>query len=192
MSCIRCAAVKRSWVRAALAAPARWFHRCGTRPRLTVLSQDPEQRQGLTLAVRRAYDDLAPMLGDPPGVADIVVQSSLHRAFGAELRAALTAAERDGVPAFAVWLAFKPDGKPIGPEGVAAVLSDALLALAEHTRKVSLVLGVPVAVPAETKDSRNGVAPQPRVAANNKEAEGTILEFRPSPLGREAPTRNGA
>jgi len=191
MSCIRCASVKRSRVWAALTAPARWFHRCGTRPRLTVLSQDLEQRQGLTLAVRRAYDELAPMFGDSPGVVDIVVKSSLHRAFGAELRAAVTTVERDGTPVHAVWLAFKPDGKPIGPEGVAAILLDVLLAVAERTGNSSLVFGVPVAVPAETKDSRNGVAPQPRVAAN-KEAEGTLIEFRRSPLGQDAPSRNGA
>jgi len=182
MSCIRCASAKRSWIRAAVTAPARWFHRCGTRPRLTVLSQDLEQRQSLTLAVQRAYDELAPMLGDSPGVATIVVQSSLHRAFGAELRAAVTTAERDGTPAYVVWLAFKPDGKPIGPEGVAAVLSDMLLALAERTGSLSLVLGLPVAVPAETKDSRNGVVPQPRAAAR-EESEGTVIAFRPNPLG---------
>jgi len=182
MSCIRCASVKRSWVRATLLAPARWFHRCGTRPRVTVLSQDLEQRQSLTLAVQRAHDELAPMLDNSTGVANIVVQSSLHRAFGAELRAAVTTAERDGTPAYVVWLAFKPDGKPIGPEGVAAVLSDVLLALAERTRSLSLVLGVPVAVPAETKDSRNGVVPHPRAAAK-EESEGTVIAFRPNPLG---------
>jgi len=191
MSCIRCASVKRNGVWAALTAPARWFHRCGTRPRLTVLSEDQEQRQGLTLAVRRAYDELAPMLGDVPCVADIVVKSSLHRVFSAELRAAITAVRRDGSPAHAIWLAFKPDGGSIGPDGVAASLTDVLLALAEHEGTVSLVLGMPVAVPAETKDSRNGVAPLPRAAAN-KEAEGTIIAFRPSPLGHDAPTRNGA
>ena len=191
MSCIRCAPVKRSWARAALSAPARWFHRCGTRPRLTVLSQDQEQRQGFTLAVRRAYDELAPTLGTSPSVARIVVKSSLHRVFGAELRAAISAAERDGPPAYVIWLAFRPAGTSIGPDGVAAALTDVLLALAEREGNVSLVLGVPVADPAETKISRNGVAPQPRAAAN-KEAEETVIEFRRSPLGHNAPTPNGA
>ncbi len=191
MSCIRCASVKRSWVRAALTAPARWFHRCGTGPRLTILSEDRGERQALVLAVRRAYDELAPMFGDAPSVTHIVVQSSLYRAFGAELRAVVGAAQRDGAPAFVVWLATRPEGKHINPEGVAAVLSDVLRAVAEQAGNVSLVLGVPVAVPAETKDSRNGMAPLPRVAAN-REAEGTLIEFRRSPLGPEAPTRNGA
>jgi hypothetical protein len=50
---------------------------------------------------------------------------------------------------------------------------------------------VPVAVPAESKDSRTGLAPLPRAAAN-KEAEGALIEFRRSPLGHESPTRDGA
>ena len=191
MSCIHCAPVRRSWARAALTAPARWVHRCGTRPRLTVLSEDRGERQALILAVRRAYDELSPMFGDVPSVTHIVVQSSLHRAFGAELRAVLGDAQRDGAAAFVIWLATQPDGKQIGPDGVAAVLSDVLRAAAERDGNVSLVLGVPVAVPAETKDSRTGVAPQPRAAAN-KEAEGTVIEFRRSPLGQDAPSRNGA
>jgi hypothetical protein len=191
MSCIRCASVERGWARAALTAPARWFHRCGTRPRLTVLSEDRGQRQALTLAVRRAYDELAPMFGDAPSVTHVVVQRSLHRAFGAELRAVVGAAQRDGAPAFVVWLATRPAGAYIGPEGVAAVLSDVLRAVAERAGNVSLELGVPVAVPAETKDGRMGVDPLPRAAAD-REAEGTVVEFRRSPLGPEAPTRNGA
>ena len=191
MSCIRCAPVKRSRVRAALLAPARWFHRCGTRPRLSILSEDRGERQALILAVRRAYDELAPMFGDVPSVTHIVVQRSLYRAFGAELRAVLGAAQRDGAPAFVIWLATRPDGKHIGPDGVAAVLSDVLRAVAERAGNVSLVLSVPVAIPAETRDTRNGVAPPPRAAAN-KEAEGTVIEFRRSPLGQDAPTRNGA
>jgi hypothetical protein len=145
----------------------------------------------LALAVRRAYDELAPVLGEAPSVARIVVKSSLHRVFGAELRAAISAAERDGSPAYVIWLAFRPAGTSIGPDGVAAALTDVLLALAEREGTIALVFGVPVAVPAETKDSRIGVAPQPRAAAN-KEADGTVIEFRRSPLGQDAPSRNGA
>ena len=158
---------------------------------LAVLSEDRGERQALILAVRRAYDEPAPMFGDVPSVTHIVVQRSLYGAFGAELRAVVGAAQRDGAPAFVIWLATRPDGKHIGPDGVAAVLSDVLRAVAERAGNVSLVLGVPVAVPAETKDSRNGVAPLPRAAAT-KEAEGMVVGFRRSPLGPEAPTRNGA
>jgi hypothetical protein len=131
------------------------------------------------------------MFGHVPSVTHIVVQRSLHRAFGVELRAAVGAAQREGPPAFVIWLATQPEGKHMGPDGVAAVLSDVLRAVAEQAGNVSLVLGVPVAVPAETKDGGNGVAPLPRAAAN-KEAEGTIIDFRRSPLGHEAPSRNGA
>lgn len=191
MSCLSCAPVERSRVWGALSAPARWFHRCGSQPRLLVLSEDREQCQGFTLAARRAYDELAPLLGEMPRVANIVVKSSLYRSFGAELRAVVTTAERDGPPAYAIWLAFKPFGKYIGPDGVAAVLSDVLLALAERDGRVSAVLELPVAVPAQSKDSRTGVAPQPRAAAK-EEAEGTVLAFKPSPLGHSAPTHNGA
>jgi hypothetical protein len=140
--------------------------------------------------VRRAFDQLAPTLGLGPSVAGIVVQGSLRRAGDAGLRAAVSAARRDGAPAYVVWLASKPAGTYLGPEGVAAVLSDVLLTLAECEQRVALVLEVPVAVPATTPDCA-GVAPRPRAVAH-EEAEGTLIAFPRSLLGHEAPTPNGA
>jgi len=167
---------------------SRLFRR-NRQPQVLVLIQDRADYQRLTLAVRRVYDELAPMLGDRPGVAKIVVKSSIHRRHDGELRWFVTTTEQEGPPAHTIWLAFNPGGKFVGPEGVAAILSDALLTLAEREGLITPLFGQPVAVPV-LKDSA-GVAPRPQTAAK-KEAEGTLLEFRPSPLGHHAPTPNGA
>ena len=131
------------------------------------------------------------MLGDRPCVATIVVKSTIHRPRDGELRWLAATDEREGPPARTIWLAFKPGGKYVGPEGVAAILSDALLALAEHEGRITPLLGQPVAAPVLKEKDSAGLAPRPLTAAK-KEAEGALLDFRPSPLGHEAPARNGA
>ena len=157
------------------------------RPQLLVLMQDQKHRQPMELAVRRAYDELAPILGDRLSVERIVVQGALHRRDG-EYRW-LDTTEGEGALAHTVWLAFRPTGRFIHPEGVAAILSDALLALAEREGHVIPLVGQPVAVPSVKDRDSTGVAPRPRTAAN-KEAEGMLVEFRPSPLGHDALTPN--
>jgi hypothetical protein len=149
----------------------------------------PEQkhRQPMELAVRRAYDELAPMLGDRLSVDRIVVQSALHRRDG-EYRW-LDTIGGDGALAHTVWLAFRPAGRFVHPEGVAAILADALLALAEREGHVVPLVGLPVAVAVLKDKDSAGMAPRPRTSAN-KEAEGMLVEFRPSPLGHDAVTPN--
>jgi hypothetical protein len=161
------------------------------RPKVVVLLQEKKQRQPMELAVRRTYDELAPTLAAGLSVAKVVVKSTIHRPVDGEFRWLVATDEREGPPAHAIWLAFRPDGKYIGPEGVAAILADALLTLAEREGAMTPLVGQPVAAPVLKDKDSAGVAPRPRTAAK-KEADETLVEFRPSPIGHDALTPNGA
>jgi hypothetical protein len=160
-------------------------------PHILVYTKDQEDLRRYERVVRRVHDELAPMFGNRPGVAEVVVKSTIHRPVDGEFRWLVATEEGEGPPAHTVWLAFRPDGKYIGPEGVAAILADALLTLAEREGVMTRLVGQPVAaLVLKDKDSA-GVAPRPRTAAK-KEADGTLVEFRPSPIGHDALTPNGA
>jgi hypothetical protein len=170
---------------------SRPFGRTRTWPHILVYTSDQEDLPRYERAVQRVHDELAPMLGDRPGVAKIVVKSTIHRPGDGELRWFAATDEREGPPAHILWLAFKPGGRYVGPEGVAAILSDALLALAEREGSITPLLGQLVAAPVLKEKDSTGVAPRPLTAAK-KEAGGMLVDFRPGPLGHTAPTPNGA
>ena len=165
-----------------------WLFGRSQRPQVIVLIPERKHRQPMDRAVRRVYAALAPALGDRPTVEKIVVKSALHRADG-EYRW-LDTVGGEGALAHTVWLAFKPAGRFIDPEGVAAVLADALLALAEREGRVIALGGQPLAAASHRDKDNTGLPPRPRAAAN-REPEGSLMAFPPAPLGREAVTSNG-
>jgi hypothetical protein len=168
----------------------RLFGRTG-KPRILIYTRDREDLRRFDRAVRRVHDELAPMFGGRPGVAQVVVKSTIHRLAAGEFRWLLGTDDREGPPAHTIWLAFRPDGKYIGPEGVAAILADALLALAEREGEVTPVVGQPVAAPVLKDKDSAGLPPRLPTAAK-KEADGMLVEFRPSPIGHDALTPTGA
>ena len=166
-----------------------WLFGRSQRPQVVVLIPEHKHRQPMEQAVRRVFGELAPLLGDRPTVEKIVVKSALHRADG-EYRWVDTVGG-EGALSHTVWLAFEPAGRFIHPEGVAAILADALLALAEREGQVIALVGQPLAAPSHKEKDSTGLPPRPRAAAN-REPEGTLMAFPPGPLGREAVTSNGA
>jgi hypothetical protein len=120
-------------------------------------------------------------------VAKVVVKSTIHRPAEGEFRWLLATGERDGPTAHTIWLAFRPGGKYIGPEGVAAILADVLVALAEREGNMIPIVGQTVSAPVPRDKDSAGVPPRPRTAAK-KEADGTVVEFPPSPIGQDALT----
>ena len=164
----------------------RWFGRAES-PRILVYTKDQEDLRGYEQAVRRVHDELGSTCGGRPGVSRVVVKSTIHRPVDGEFRWLVATDERDGPPTHTIWLAFRPDGKYIGPEGVAAILADALLTLAEREGEVTPVVGQPVGGTPPRESA--GLAPRARIAPK-KEADGALVDFRPSPLGPDAVTLN--
>jgi hypothetical protein len=131
-------------------------------------------------------------------VTSIVLLPTLTGPTGEPLQAQV---ERDRDSSFTIRLAQWCGGTLRRPEEVAGTLAEELLGLYRDAAAVTIVRQTPAAIPATilvaadkvtpTKDGRSGVAPRPRAAAKD-EAEETLVPFKASPLGREAPTRNGA
>jgi hypothetical protein len=165
-------------------------HRLRT-PRLRLLTGTRSQQAAIVVAVRPVVRELAPGL-EAAGieVSSIALLPSLAGSTGEPLQAQLE--QVNGTNAFIVRLAHMVGGTLRRPDEVAGALAEELLALYRDTAAVTIVRQTPGAVPATIlagaekvgprKDGRSGVVPQPRAAAR-EETEGTVVAFRPNPLG---------
>ena len=169
-------------------------------PRLRLLTGTRAQQAAIVLAVRPVVRELLPGL-EAAGleVGSIVLLPTLAGSAGEPLQAQVE--QETGTRSYLIRLAHLAVGTLRRPEEVAGALAEELLGLYRDAAAVTIVRQTPAAIPATipaaadkvtpTKDGRSGVAPRPRAAAK-EEAEETVVPFTASPLGREAPTRNGA
>ena len=161
-------------------------------PRLRLLTGTRSQQADITLAVRPVVRELLPTL-EAAGleVSSISLLPTLAGPSGEPLQAEVEQA--NGSSSFAIRLAHWVGGALRRPEEVAGALAEELLGLYRDAAAVTIVRQTPAAVPATVpalaaatrKDGRMGVALLPRAAAKD-DAEGTLVSFRPSPLGRSA------
>jgi hypothetical protein len=100
--------------------------------------------------------------------------------------------QADGTHSFTIRLACSVGGVLRRPEDVAGALADELLEIYRSAARVTVVRQTPATGPVANSIQngsmnrvvgRNGLATMPRIAAQN-EAEGTVIPFKPSPLGR--------
>ena len=167
-------------------------------PRLRLLTGTRSQQAAIVLAVRPVVRELVPGL-EAAGfeVSSIALLPTLAGPSGEPLQAQVE--QVNGSRAFIIRLAHLVGGTLRRPEEVSGALAEELLALYHDAAAVTIVRQTPAAIPAMVlvtaekvgtrKDGRSGVAPQPR-AAGREESEGTILAFRPNPLG--TPTNGSA
>ena len=169
-------------------------------PRLRLLTGTRAQQAAIVLAVRPVVRELLPGL-EAAGleVSSIMLLPTLAGSAGEPLQAQVE--QETGTRSYLIRLAHLAVGTLRRPEEVAGALAEELLGLYRDAVAVTIVRQTPAAIPAtipaaadkvvSTRDGRSGVAPRPRAAAKD-EAEETVVAFKASPLGREAPTRNGA
>jgi len=144
------------------------------------------------LAVRPVVRELLPPL-ETAGleVSSIALLPSFVGPNGEPLLAQVE--QLDGTRAFIIRLAHAVGGVLQRPDEVAGALAQEVLGLYRDAAAVTIVRQTPAAGPAAApvervvarNDSRLVMPPQPRAAAKD-EAEGTVIKFRPSPLGRSA------
>ena len=169
-------------------------------PRLRLLTGTRSQQAAIVLAVRPVVRELLPGL-EAAGleVGSIVLLPTLAGSAAEPLQAQVE--QETGTRSYLIRLAYMVGGTLRRPEEIAGALAEELLGLYRDAAAVTIVRQTPAAIPAtipaatdkvtSTKDGRSGVAPLPRAAAKN-EAEETVIPFKASPLGHQAPTRNGA
>jgi hypothetical protein len=161
--------------------------------RLRLLTGTRSQQAAILLAVRPVVRELLPPL-ERAGleVSAIALLPSLVGSNGESLQAQVE--QLDGTRAFVIRLAHVVGGILQRPDEVAGALAQELLGLYRDVAAVTIVRQTPAAIPAMVpaekpvvirKDGRLGVALQPRGAAKD-DTEGTLVTFRPSPLGRSA------
>jgi hypothetical protein len=159
--------------------------------RLRLLTGTRSQQAAIVLAVRPVIRELVPPL-ETAGleVSSIALLPSLVGLNGESLQAQVE--QLDGTHAFVIRLAHAVSGVLQRPDEVAGSLAQELLGLYRDAAAVTIVRQTPLIIPAAPadkavprKDGRLGMAPQPRSVAKD-EAEGTVVAFRPSPLGRSA------
>ena len=160
-------------------------------PRLRLLTGTRSQQAAIVLAVRPVVREFLPGL-EAAGleVSSIALLPTLAGSAGEPLQAQVEQA--DGTRSFTIRLACSVGGTLRRPEDVAGALAEELLELYRFAAGVTIVRQTPavVTVSSSTQNSgvnrplgRNGLATLPRIAAQN-EAEGTVIPFKPSPLGR--------
>ena len=166
-------------------------------PRLRLLTGTRSQQAAIVLAARPVVRELVPTLAEAGlEVTSIVLLPTLTGAAGEPLQAQVDQDRESS--GFTIRLAHWCGGTLRRPEEVAGALAEELLGLYRDAAAVTIVRQTPAAIPAPApasagaaKDGRSELAPLPRAAAKH-EAEETLIPFKGSPLGREAPTRNGA
>jgi hypothetical protein len=166
-----------------------WYRsRC---PRLRLLTGTRSQQRAIALAVRPVVRNLLPTL-EAAGleVSTIALLPTLTGAAGEPLQAQVE--QVNDTRSFSIRLAHWVGGAVRRPEEVAGALAEEFLGLYRDAAAVTIVRQTPAAIPAAIlvaadkmgarKDGRSGLITQPRVAAKD-EAEGTVVAFRPNPLG---------
>jgi len=160
-------------------------------PRLRLLTGTRSQQAAIVLAVRPVVREFLPGL-EAAGleVSSIALLPTLAGSGGEPLQAQVEQA--DGTRSFTIRLACSVGGTLRRPEDVAGALAEELLELYRFAAGVTIVRQTPAVVTVinSTQNGgvnrplgRNGLATLPRIAAQN-EAEGTVIPFKPSPLGR--------
>jgi hypothetical protein len=159
--------------------------------RLRLLTGTRVQQAALVHALRPVVREFVPHLGAAGiEVGSIALLPTLTGTAGEPLQAQVEQA--DGTHSLTIRLACSVGGILRRPEDVAGALADELLELYRGAAGVTIVRQTPAVVPVTNPTQsgsvkqpvgRNGTAALPRVAAQN-EAEGTVIAFRPSPLGR--------
>ena len=159
--------------------------------RLRLLTGTRAQQAALVHALRPVVREFLPHLGAAGiEVRSIALLPTLTGTAGEPLHAQVEQA--DGTHSFTIRLACSVGGVLRRPEDVAGALADELLELYRSAAGVTVVRQTPATVTAVNSSQngsanrpvgRNGPATLPRIAAQN-EAEGTVIPFRPSPLGR--------
>jgi len=160
-------------------------------PRLRLLTGTRSQQAAILLAVRPVVREFLPGL-EAAGleVSSIALLPTLAGSAGEPLQAQVEQA--DGTRSFIIRLASSVGGTLRRPEDVAGALAEELLELYRFAAGVTIVRQTPAVVPVTNSTQnggvnrplgRNGLATLPRIAAQN-EPEGTVIPFKPSPLGR--------
>jgi len=160
-------------------------------PRLRLLTGTRSQQAAILVAVRPVVREFLPGL-EAAGleVSSIALLPTLAGSAGEPLQAQVEQA--DGTRSFIIRLASSVGGTLRRPEDVAGALAEELLELYRFAAGVTIVRQTPAVVPVTNSTQngsvnrplgRNGLATLPRIAAQN-EAEGTVIPFKPSPLGR--------
>ena len=159
--------------------------------RLRLLTGTRSQQAALVHALRPVVKEFVPHLGAAGiEVRSIALLPTLTGTAGEALQAQVEQA--DGTHSFTIRLACSIGGILRRPEDVAGALADELLELYRSAAGVTVVrqTAAVVSVVSTTQSGsvnrpagRNGLAALPRIAAQN-EAEGTVIPFKPSPLGR--------
>jgi hypothetical protein len=160
-------------------------------PRLRLLTGTRSQQAAIVLAVRPVVREFLPRL-EAAGleVSSIALLPTLAGSAGEPLQAQVEQA--DGTRSFTIRLACSVGGTLRRPEDVAGALAEELLGLYRFAAGVTIVRQTPAVVPVTNSIQngglnrplgRNGLATLPRIAAQN-EAEGTVVPFKPNPLGR--------
>jgi hypothetical protein len=159
-------------------------------PRLRLQTGTRSQQAAILLAVRPVVREFLPGL-EAAGleVSSIALLPTLAGSAGEPLQAQVEQA--DGTRSFTIRLASSVGGTLRRPEDVAGALAEELLELYRFAAGVTIVRQTPAVVPTTNSIQnggvnrplgRNGLATLPRIAAQN-EAEGTVIPFKPSPLG---------
>jgi hypothetical protein len=158
---------------------------------LRLLTGTRSQQAALVQALRPVVKEFVPHLGAAGiEVRSIALLPTLTGTAGEPLQAQVEQA--DGTHSFTIRLACSVAGILRRPEDVAGALADELLELYRSAAGVTIVRQTPAVVSVVSTAQngsvsrpagRNGLAALPRIAAQN-EAEGTVIPFRPSPLGR--------
>jgi hypothetical protein len=159
---------------------------------LRFLTGTRAQQAALVQALRPVIKEFVPHLGAAGiEVRSIALLPALAGTAGEPLQAQVEQA--DGTHSFTIRLACSVGGILRRPEDIAGALADELLELHRSAGGVTIVRQTPaVVVPVVNATQngsvnrpvgRNGLATLPRIAAQN-EAEGTVIPFKPSPLGR--------
>jgi hypothetical protein len=164
------------------------LNRHGSRvPRLRMLSGTRTQRAALALALAPVVREFLPLL-DKAGqeIRAIVLVPTLSGADGEPLAAEVE--QLSGSGGFIVRLAHRHNSTVRQPEEVAGALSEDLLYLYRHAASVEVIRQTIANVPArkplpDRPVGRNGLAALPRHSTQS-EAEETVVQFKPNPLGR--------
>jgi len=166
-----------------------WYRsRC---PRLRLLTGSRPQQQAILLAVRPVVRNLLPTLeASGVEVSVIALLPTLTGGSGEPLQAQVEQVNESRL--FSIRLAHWVGGTLRRPEEVAGALAEELLGLYLDAAAVTVVRQTPATVSttmlvtaekmAARKDGRPAVATLSRAAARD-EAEGTVVAFRPNPLG---------
>ena len=160
-------------------------------PRLRLLTGTRPQQAALVLAIRPVVREISPTL-EAVGleVNSIAIVPTLTGSAGEPLQAEVE--QVNGSNSFTIRLAHWVSGILRRPEEVAGALAEELLYLYHEAAAVTIVRQTPsvacLAVPTQNgiprkPGGRNGLATLPP-PAGQEEAEGTVIAFKASPLGR--------